>query len=215
MILCTKNCPLDASDLKFDDAREGTFSGYASVFGGVDSYGDMILPGAYSETLKNRQRPVLMRWNHGQHVIGKWNRLEEDGKGLFVEGELTPGHSVASDALALLKHKAVDGLSIGYRIAPGGSEKDGKIRRLKKIDLIEVSIVDVPADTAARVADVKAAIEEAASLKDVEELLRESANFSRADVTALVSRIKALVQSDSGPNEAAVIADLIRRVKVA
>jgi hypothetical protein len=52
-------------------------------------------------------------------------------------------------------------------------------------------------------------------LKEIEELLREAAGFSRADSTALVSRIKALVQSDSGPNEAAVIADLIRRVKVA
>jgi uncharacterized protein len=204
-----------ACEVKLDDAREGTFAGYASVFGGVDSYGDMILPGAYADTLKNRQRPVLMRWNHGQHVIGKWNRVEEDGKGLFVEGELTPGHSVASDALALLRHKAIDGLSIGYRIPSGGSEKDGKIRRLKKIDLLEISIVDVPADSGARVADVKAAIDELGSLKEIEDLLRDAAGFSRADATALVSRVKALVQSDSGPNEAAVIADLIRRVKVA
>lgn len=191
-----KLAPLGDVCLKFDEARKGFFSGYASVFNGVDSYGDTILPGAYAQTLQNRQRPVQMRWNHFGPVIGKWTKAQEDDRGLYVEGELTPGHSVAEDAYALLKHGAVNGLSIGFRIPPGGSEKDGKLRKLKRIDLAEISIVEEPADLSARVGDVKSAFESAETLKEIEALLRDAAGFTRADACALVSRIKALAHGE-------------------
>ena len=189
-----KQIPLESVDLKFSEGR--TFSGYASKFHGVDSYGDMILPGAYADTLSARTRPIRMRWNHHGPVIGKWLELREDGDGLFVKGELTPGHSVAEDVYAGLKHGSLDGLSIGYRIPPGGSTRDGKIRKLKRIDLVEVSVVEEPADLAARIADVKSAIDEAASLKEIEALLRDAGGFTRADATGLVARIKSLAHGE-------------------
>lgn len=190
----TKLLGLDSVEFKMRGERK--FAGYASVFNGVDSYGDMIMPGAYSETIKNRARPIRMRWNHFGPVIGKWTRIEEDGKGLYVEGELTPGHSVADDVYASMKFGAVDGMSIGYRIPSGGSEKDGKIRRLKRIDLIEISAVEEPADLGAKVSDVKSAIDAAQSLGDLESILRE-AGFSKADALGLVARIKMMSRSES------------------
>lgn len=190
-----KNLELHAAELKFDDASR-KFSGYASVFNGVDSYGDTIIAGAYKATLQDRQRPIQLRWNHYGPVIGKWTAIREDEKGLFVEGELTPGHSVAEDAYSLLKHGAVTGMSIGYRIPAGGSEKNGDTRLLKQIDLIEISIVESPADLQAQIGDVKAAINEADSLKEIEALLREAAGFSRADATALVARIKSMSRGE-------------------
>lgn len=210
-----KNLSLDSVELKLDDSGR-KFSGYASVFNGVDSYGDTIVPGAYSKTIGQRERPIQMRWNHFGPVIGKWTRIEEDEKGLFVEGELTPGHSVAEDAYALLKHQAVTGMSIGYRIPPGGLEKDGEKRLLKQIDLVEISIVESPADLNAQVGDVKSAIEEADSLKEIERLLRDAAGFTRADAVALVSRIKSLTQSDSEDEakSSAVIADIFQQFKL-
>jgi HK97 family phage prohead protease len=159
-----KTLPLDAAEFKFDEARKGFFSGYASVFGGVDSYGDTIVKGAYQSTLIDRKRPIQMRWNHFGPVIGKWTAAEEDEIGLRMEGELTLGHSVADDAYALMKHGAVNGLSIGFRMPEGGSEKAGNVRLLKRIDLVEVSIVEEPADLAARIGDVKSAIDEIESL---------------------------------------------------
>jgi uncharacterized protein len=191
-----KTLPLDAVEFKLDEARKGFFSGYASVFNGVDSYGDTILPGAYAQTLENRQRPIQMRWNHFGPVIGRWTKAAEDDKGLYVEGELTPGHSTAEDVYALMKHGAVNGLSIGFRIPPGGSAKDGKLRKLKRIDLVEISVVEEPADLSARVGDVKSFIEEAESLKQIESLLRDAAGFTRADACALVSRIKSLAHGE-------------------
>jgi HK97 family phage prohead protease len=189
---------LDQFEVKFDSARPGVFSGYASVFNGVDSYGDTIAPGAYLKTIGQRERPIQMRWNHYGPVIGKWLAMREDEKGLFVEGELTPGHSVAQDAYALLKHGAINGLSIGYR--PVVSEKTGdETRLLKQIDLVEISIVETPADASALIGDVKSALEEAQSLKDIETLLRDVGGFSKADVKTLVSRIKSLAQRDVAP----------------
>jgi uncharacterized protein len=208
-----KNLSLDDFEIKFDEARKGFFSGYASKFNGVDSYGDTILPGAYAQTLSARQRPIQMRWNHFGPIIGKWTKALEDDHGLYVEGELTPGHSVANDVYALMKHGAVTGLSIGYRIPPGGSEKDGKRRLLKRIDLTEISIVESPADLAAQIGDVKSAIEQAESLKEIEAFLREG-GFSRADATALVSRIKSLAHGErEAETQTAEIAGLFQHFK--
>lgn len=206
-----KTLSLESIEVKFDDEKRGVFSGYASKFGGVDSYGDTIVPGAYKKTLKKRERPVQLRWNHYGDVIGKWTRIEEDENGLYVEGELTPGHSKASDVYALLKHGAVTGLSIGYRPVQIRELGDGK-RELKEIDLIEISVVESPADNAAHIGDVKSVIDSAESLKEIESILRESGGFSRNDATALVARIKSLAHGDrETETQTAVIAGLFQQ----
>lgn len=189
-----KKLDLQKLDLKF--VGEGmTFSGYASVFGGVDSYGDTIDPKAYDATLKDRVRPVRLRWNHYGPVIGKILRLTTDSVGLFVEGELTPGHSTAIDTYASLKHGAIDGLSIGY-IAKSAIENPDGTRLLKEIELIEISIVEEPADINATVSNIKSAIEKANSIREIEATLRDSAGLSRLEACAVVSRIKSVIQSD-------------------
>lgn len=188
---------LDMIEVKFDAEGSGTFEGYASVFGGVDSYGDTILPGAYKKTLKRKagDRPIRMRWNHWGPVIGKWLEMAEDEKGLRVKGELTPGHSVAQDVYASLKHGAIDGMSIGYRPVQSRELGDGK-RELKEIELVEVSVVEEPADLAARVGDIKSVVDGLASLKDIEAWLREAMRFDRDDAAALVHRFKALARGE-------------------
>ena len=189
---------LEDAEIKFAADKPGFFAGYASKFNGVDAYGDTILPGAYAKTLEGRTRPVQMRWSHRGPVIGKFTTIKEDGVGLYVEGELTPGHSVAEDARASMKHGAVTGLSIGYRIPEGGSEKsEHGGRLLKQIDLVEISVVESPADVHAQISSVKSAIEDSGSLKDIEAILRDAGGFSRADACALVARIKSMQQSDS------------------
>lgn len=190
----TKQLALAQTELKFNGAAFA-FSGYASVFGGVDSYGDTIEQGAYKNTLENRERPIRMRWNHYGEVIGKWMTIREDEKGLFVEGELTPGHSKAQDVFASLKHGAIDGLSIGYRVK-AFNQIDNDRRLLKEIDLIEISVVEEPADLSARISEVKSALEKAESLKEIENLLRDVGGFSRVDAKHLVSKINSLCQRE-------------------
>lgn len=187
---------LEAAEVKFSADKPGFFAGYASKFHGVDSYGDTILPGAYKSTLESRKRPVQMRWNHYGDVIGKWLTIKEDEHGLYVEGELTPGHSKANDVYALLKHGAISGLSIGYRPVKSIENETGG-RDLHEIDLVEISVVESPADLSAQIANVKSAIADATTLKEIESLLRDAGGFTRADACALVARIKSMQRSDS------------------
>lgn len=210
----TKRLALDALQLKFADTGM-TFSGYASVFGGVDSYGDTIDPKAYNKTIKGRERPVRMRWNHYGPIIGKWTEMRVDEKGLFVEGELTPGHSVAEDVYASLKFGAIDGMSIGYRPKKIEMLSDGK-RLLKEIELIEISVVEEPADLGAKIGDVKSALDACESLKEIETLLREAGGFSRADATSMVARIKALAHGERAAEEKAkkAVAEMFAGFKV-
>jgi HK97 family phage prohead protease len=190
----TKRLGVSDLQLKFvgDDM---SFAGYASVFGGVDAYGDTIDPKAYDNTLLNRNRPIRLRWNHYGPVIGKWKNMFVDDKGLFVEGQLTPGHSTAMDVYASMKHGAIDGMSIGY--IPLKSEQiDDNRRLLKEIELFEISVVEEPADLNATINSVKSALEVASSIREVEAVLRESGGFSRNDACMLVSRIKSLLKGD-------------------
>lgn len=191
--LITK-CLSHGMRFKFDD-ESGTFEGYASVFNGEDSYGDTVLKGAYEKTLQDRERPVRMRWNHYGEVVGKWLEMREDDKGLYVKGQLTPGHSRAEDIKALLKHGAIDGLSIGYYVRDYERKDNGGLT-LKEVDLVEISIVEEPADLGASVTNIKSKLEKCESLAEIEQSLRDS-GFTRSAATMLVSRIKALAQSDS------------------
>lgn len=185
-----KHLNFDKTEFKFGTDGSLQFTGYASVFGGVDSYGDTIAPGAYKNTLVDRERPVALRWNHYGPVIGKYLEIYEDERGLVVEGELTKGHSVADDAAALLKHGAISGLSIGYIAKDSEDNMPHAGRLLKQIDLIEVSIVEEPADNAARVDTMKSALSGVTELKDIEAILRREIGLSQRESTVIVSSVK-------------------------
>ena len=206
-----KRLDLQTSAIKAE-GESMTFEGYASMFNGIDSYGDTIRPGAYAKTLENRSRPIRLRWNHFGPVIGKFEEIREDEYGLFVKGSLTPEHSVASDVYASLKHGAVDGMSIGYRVKD--DEMEGNIRVLKEIELIEISVVEEPADLGATVDDVKdikELIGQIESPRDAERFMREACGFSRVHAKSFVSRIKRLCEGGHDP-ESTVSGMLMQRI---
>jgi len=203
---------LDSTGFKFD-GESGEFEGYASVFGGKDSYGDTIQKGAFTKTLENRNRPVRMRWNHFGPVIGKYTEMYEDEKGLYVKGQLTPGHSVANDVRASLVHGAIDGLSIGFFLNDY-SNMEGGGRDIRSVDLVEISVVEEPADLAAKITSIKSAVDESEKLSDLELILRD-AGFSRAEATAFVSRVKSIYQRELDSKQAKDrLADAIKRFKL-
>jgi len=203
----TKRLPLESIELKFA-GEEMRFSGYASVFGMVDSYGDTIDPKAYQNTLVDRERPIRMRWNHYGPVIGKWTNMFTDEKGLFVEGELTPGHSTAIDVYASLKHGSIDGMSIGY-IPVRSKQLPDERRLLEEIKLIEISVVEEPADLHATVNNVKSILDGCNSIKEIEGLLREVAGFSKSDAISLVGRIRRLALGEQVAEEEKAKAELL------
>lgn len=179
-----------------DDATM-TFSGYGAVFGNVDSYGDVIAPGAFAETLaqhKSAGSAPLMFLNHdafGSLPIGKWTDMNEDSFGLKVTGELLDT-SMGRDTYTALKAGALNGLSIGFRPiewAQRSKPEDPK-RTLKKVDLVEVSVVTLPANEKARVQAVKNfAEDDNMTLRDLETLLREC-GLSRSQAERVASQFE-------------------------
>lgn len=138
----------------------GQIEGYASVFGVRDSYNEVVMPGAFADSLAKHQREgtyPLMLWQHNpDEPIGVWNELMDDGKGLWGKGQLLQGVRRADEALIMLKAGAVQGMSIGYREVDVEPPENGGPRRLIKLDLFEASIVSFPANRRARIDGVKA-----------------------------------------------------------
>ena len=148
----TKRAPLALANV---DAS-GVFEGYASLFGVVDLGRDIVMPGAFRETLARRGASgVKMLWQHkASEPIGAWLAIEEDVRGLRVTGRLNLAVAKAREVLALMREGAVDGLSIGFRAERSQRDASG-LRRLKKIDLWEISLVTFPMLPQARVTSLK------------------------------------------------------------
>ena len=204
-MIARKQLLLNSVSLKFADASSGKFGGYASTFGGIDSYGDTIMAGAYKSVIdavmNGSARMPKMFVNHKswEVPIGKWTKMTEDQKGLYIEGELTMGNPEAAIVKAAMQHETVDGLSIGYMLKSSDvefSEINGQtVRVIKNIsDLAEVSVVTFPADDMARVdlTSVKTSLDQIESIKDFEDFLREAGGFSKSLATATASRAKRL-----------------------
>ena len=189
-------------------SEDGVFSGYGSVFNVVDSYKEVVAPGAFTESLKARMPAMLWQHRSGE-PIGVYTRVIEDNIGLYTEGRLALKTARGAEAYELMKMGALSGESIGYVSRDDSYDKVSGIRTLKKLDLWEVSLVTFPANDAARVSTVKG-IETINSLSDAEAYLRDAGGLSRRESLALVARIKSLHgQRDS--DELGELAALMKR----
>ena len=185
---------------------DGLFSGYGSVFGNVDAYNEIVAPGAFAESLaetraKGRTLPVLWQHRSGE-PIGNWNieSMKEDDYGLFGSGNLwLDAAPYAKVAYRGMQSKAITGLSIGYYVRDDDFDEKTRIRTLKKLDLVEISIVTAPANDEARIDAVKAMIAHGnlPSLKEFEQILRE-AGFSKSQAAVIANRgLSHLLRSES------------------
>lgn len=192
-----------------------SFGGYGAVFGNVDAYGDVIEPGAFSAFLADvkggRQPWPAMLLQHGGYgmtaedmmPVGIFTELAEDGRGLKFDGKLADIQR-ARDAYALMKMEprpAITGMSIGYvaKEWEPRSKPDDPRRRLKRIDVMEISLVTFPANPSARVDSVKSA--DGMSIRAAERALRD-AGFSRNEAKAIVANgFKSIVAERDAEDE--------------
>src|SRR4051812_10282230 len=110
---------------------DGAVEGYASLFGEVDQARDMVMPGAFTQPLKQRGlRKIRMLFQHAPaEPVGVWLEIAEDFRGLRARGRLIPDVMRAKELLSLLKAGAIDGLSIGYRTVRGQIDPKSRGRR--------------------------------------------------------------------------------------
>jgi hypothetical protein len=193
-----KNKTMDF-DFKIKSISEtGTFEGYGSVFGVKDSYDEIVVKGAFSDSINAHKAkgtmPALLWQHNSAEPVGIYTEMSEDNHGLKLTGQLAMKTSRGAEAYELLKMGAISGLSIGFVPRADSYDKVTGIRTLTKVDLWETSLVTFPANDSARVQNVKS-IEELPDLKSVEQCLRD-AGFSRRESATLISRIKELKQGD-------------------
>lgn len=118
--------------------------GYASLWGAADLNGDVMAKGAFRESLATAgARGVRMLHQHeSRSVIGVWDEMVEDDRGLWVRGRIMDWSAEARFARALAKAGALDGLSIGFRSQR--ARREGRLRVLVEVELWEVSLVTFP-----------------------------------------------------------------------
>lgn len=189
----------------------GTFSGYGAVFGNVDSQGDVIQKGAFAKSLsswKSRGKLPKMLLQHGggflggaddMTPVGQWVAMEENAKGLKVEGRLFALNTERGQYIYEgLKSGELDSLSIGFQTkayTPSVNDEDDAVRTLTEIDLWEVSIVTFPANPKAMIDRVKMLTHE--QLRELEGGLRD-AGLSQREAVIASSLFKKWLQRDAG-----------------
>lgn len=209
-----------------DVSQTGDFSGYGAVFGNVDSYGDVIVPGAFKGTLSDWRKakslpPMLLQ--HGGWMmtdtdalpVGKWLSMSEDETGLKVEGKLINlDTDLGKRVYGAMKEGVLTGMSIGYRAKKFtmGTKPEEPRRKLEAVDLVEVSLVTFPANDRARVNSVKSA-DDLQTIRAFERALTSGTPIKLSDREAkalLAGGFKALrTERDAGGGDE--LADLIRR----
>jgi len=168
--------------------EDGTFSGYASLFGKADLANDVVEPGAFARALRRRGTAgVRMLYQHDPaEPIGTWLDLAEDARGLHVRGRLTPGVGRAREVLELMRAGALDGLSIGFRTVRARKDAKSGLRRIVEADLWEISVVTFPMLPEARVETVKG--RRLPSTREFERWLTRDAKLTRWEARAVIAR---------------------------
>jgi len=159
------------------------------VFGNVDHGFDVVEPGAFANSLKERGLPKML-WGHAwdELPIGNWTSAKEDDHGLLLKGKLALDIQQGAETHSALKTGSVEGLSIGYMPVAGGIDVDrAGVQHLNELDLFEVSVVNFPMNELARVESVKDRIDAAENPRRVLAGILRQAGFSRTSAEALVA----------------------------
>lgn len=211
MKLSRKDCAFEVKAT--DDA--GQIEGYGSIFGNIDSHGDIVAPGAFKRSLEKRRAKgdaIPMLWQHdSRDVRGVWSDYAEDETGLKLTGSLVMDASTGPDTLALLRAKAVRGLSIGFVTVADEFDRKTGVRTLTEVDLWEVSLVTFPSNGDAMLTGVKSAEEiDAMSITEIEQFMRQAWDAPRSEAKRVISRLKAL----TAEREARRVEDATKRAEL-
>lgn len=151
---------------------EGQFTAYASVFGNRDSYGDVVMPGAFTNTLadwKASGNPIPVLFGHNMSDpdfnIGSVVDAVEDDHGLKVTAQLDLENPKALQTYRMLKGGRVNQMSFAYDVLDGGpGVVNGEdVYELRDLKVYEVSVVTIGANQETEVLAVKSAADALAS----------------------------------------------------
>jgi len=190
------------------DGKSGIIEGYGSLWDKVDSYNEAVVKGAFTDSLvewRQRNKPIPMLWQHrSDQPIGGWRKFSEDDQGLYLEGTINLETQRGKEAFSDIEGEYVTGLSIGYYEVEADAYQwapNAPPRKLRKLDLREISPVTFPALREAQIDAVKARMSrgERLTIREFEGLLREKLALSRSDAEVIAtSGYKAWLQREVG-----------------
>lgn len=164
----------------------GTFEAMAWPYGAPDRTGDVILPGAFSKSLEGyaeRQTMPPMLWQHKHdEPVGYWMELEDTDAGLRAKGRIETTIQKGGEAYKLAKNKGLS-LSVGFSMKSDDAYEDDGIRYIKNLELLEVSLVSVPANAGATIQTVKSLKE--CTPTEFETRVRDALGLSRRQAKKL------------------------------
>jgi len=183
-----------------EDDKYYHFEGLASTFGNEDLGGDVVMAGAFMESLLERT-PKLLNQHDFNQPLGIIDEATETPQGLFIKGRMPKGNPRVEDVASMVKIGAIDSFSIGYRVKEFLKDADTGVRKLIKVALFEVSFVTFPMNPAAKVTGMKGLsvdrVKEIKTKRDFENILRESGVFSKDACVMLASKFREPDQSES------------------
>jgi HK97 family phage prohead protease len=166
---------------QFRAAKDGdSIKGYASVWGELNSFGEVFVPGAFGASLsrKSDRKPMVMSYLH-RDAIGRWTTHEEREIGLWLEGPIS-STTLGRDAAILVDDGVMTGLSIGFNpevwqfAVPGervtfstpfgerSYQFDDYVVYIVQADVVEAGLVYAPSDDEARLVRSRNAVTRAA-----------------------------------------------------
>ena len=190
----------------------GTVKGYASTFDRIpDAYGDVIAKGAFAESLEHWEelgKPIPLLYGHNtddpKYNIGKVVKAYEDERGLYVEAEFDSENETAQYVRKLAKEGRLYQFSFAYEVLDWDEVKleDGtKANELRKLNLFEVSLVQIPANQRAEVTEVKEAPAEVKSGRRNSKADEDELRRIRAMAEDIASAIDGLIESENEDTE--------------
>lgn len=191
---------MEYKDLKFSigsiDDESGVFDGYASVFGVVDSYGDIVDAGAFKKSIKEKKYFPMLYSHDTMQPIGI-AYVEEDAKGLkLTRGELNLDVERARETRSLMKQGAIKGISFGFETVKDLRDNDN-YRHLKEVKLWEVSPCVFQANPKSLVGNVKSIADLQALLDQILTMdLKAMVPEQRELAVKAIERIQALLKDE-------------------
>lgn len=185
-------------NLEIKATGDGLVTAYAAAFNNVDSYGDVIRPGAFAKTIRERKDRIKVLYNHRSYdlPIGKPQTMEEDTRGLLTVTKMS-GTQQGQDVYTLIGEGAINECSIGYTPIQAGyiTENETQLRELRELKLFEYSFVNFPANEDAIITGIK-------SLADLEREIKRWHAIAEVNLAAKAGRTL------SGANARRVLAAL-------
>lgn len=167
------NKTLDLGVLEFKAlGGERTFSCYGNVKGNIDHALDRVVDGAYRDSIAAHKAAGTMPkffWMHNpwDTPVGVWTAMEEDSKGLYLEGKFS-NTPKGNELYELYKDNALDSFSIGYRVNDEKWNNSLGCNDLIKVDIREISAVTFACNEESRLVEIKSKLGEGKVLTKAE-----------------------------------------------